>query len=529
MSVKDSVVIKGIFLDMSVDAPARSMWQAIKQFNGYCGCGRCKETGEHLDLGPGKKNSRRRCHVYPFNKAFAATTGHAGLRTHHEVKQQALEALRQRRQGKKNFAVEGVVGLSWGFGLPLYDVVRGTVVDYMHCVCEGVVDQLISRWLDKSNSKKDFYLGSKVEEISKELTSVTPTCEITRSPRSLADVKDWKASEKRAFLLYYATPLLSGYLPSDHLFFLMLLTGGMFRLLKQSISQQELNEAHTYLKLFTAQAPVFYGKQFQTFNVHQLLHLPEVVKDLGPLWSNSCFPFEDYNGDLRELFHGTKNVDGQIVTAVSIIQKLPEIARSTTTSPEVQAFYEQLTSKRYNTRSIKESIGENTHVVGSLERVWSNSTLLTEEQLSTLPMHRGKMWVFRRCLIDGILFHSKSYKRVIARNDYSVKFQHLDNMHYGSIHVYVKVEEKCQKALCNYQKCSCHLPCHYFAIVEILDKDDEQLPTYRGRTVVTHITKVKTSNRLVAVPVVNIIRKYLKVDVSSGCYMCLLPNPYEKD
>lgn len=54
------------------------------------------------------------------------------------------------------------------------------------------------------------------------------------------------------------------------------------------------------------------GKQFQTFNVHQLLHLPEVVADVGPLWSNSCFPFEDYNGDLRDLFHGTKNVDGQV-------------------------------------------------------------------------------------------------------------------------------------------------------------------------------------------------------------------------
>ena len=53
-------------------------------------------------------------------------------------------------------------------------------------------------------------------------------------------------------------------------------------------------------------------KQFQTFNVHQLLHLPEVVGDLGPLWSNSCFPFEDYHGDLRDLFHGTKNVDGQV-------------------------------------------------------------------------------------------------------------------------------------------------------------------------------------------------------------------------
>lgn len=70
------------------------------------------------------------------------------------------------------------------------------------------------------------------------------------------------ASEKRAFLLYYATPLLSRYLPSDHHLFLMLLTGGMFRLLKQSISQEELHEAHTYLRLFTAQAPFFFGKHY---------------------------------------------------------------------------------------------------------------------------------------------------------------------------------------------------------------------------------------------------------------------------
>ena len=74
-------------------------------------------------------------------------------------------------------------------------MIRGTVVDYMHCVCEGVIDQLISRWLDKSNSKLSFYLGSKVEEISKELTAITPTCEITRTPRSLADVKDWKGNK----------------------------------------------------------------------------------------------------------------------------------------------------------------------------------------------------------------------------------------------------------------------------------------------------------------------------------------------
>ncbi|XP_020905918.1 uncharacterized protein LOC110244095 [Exaiptasia diaphana] len=514
---------------MSVDAPARCMWQAIKQFNGYNGCGKCKEPGEQLDLGAGKGNRRRSCHVYPFNKDFAATTGHVGLRSHEEVKRQACQALRERRSGKKKVSVEGVVGLSWGFGLPHYDVILGSVVDYMHCICEGVVDQLLSQWLDKGNSKKSFYLGSKVQEISRELTGITPTCEITRTPRSLEDIKDWKASEKRSFLLYYSVPLLREYLPADHLSLLMLLTGGIFRLLKQSISQEEVEEAHKFLKLFTAQSPVLYDKRFQTFNVHQLLHLSDEVKNLGPLWSNSCFPFEDYNGDLRELFNGTKNIDGQIITGVSIIQKLPEIARKTTTCPEVRAFYEHLTSKRNNIRSVRESIAPGANIVGSLERIWGNSKLLTEEQLAALPRNYGKMWAFKRCLLNGVMLHSKSYKRVTARNDYTVEFEYRNQLCYGLIQIYVKVEDKCHRALCHEQRCDCELPTYYYAIVDLLEKDNEQLPKYKEMTLVNHIVKVKETNRVLAIPVLNIGNKFIKVNVSSGSYISFLPNPYEKD
>ena len=43
------------------------------------------------------------------------------------------------------------------------------------------------------------------------------------------------------------------------------------------------------------------------------------------------------------------------------------------------------------------------------------------------------------------------------------------------------------------------------------------------------ITFCVLSFRLMAVPVVNIMRKFLRVDVSSRYYSCLLPNPYEKD
>ena len=131
----------------------------------------------------------------------------------------------------------------------------------------------------------------------------------------------------------------------------------------------------------------------------------------------------------------------------------------------------------------KESIAETAHVVGSLECAWGNSTLLNQEELLALPQHHGKMWVFQRCLISGVLFHSKSYKWVVARNDYTVEFYHKDNTYYGLIHTYAKVEENCASAVCNQVKsCNRALAHEYYAILEVLDKDDDQLPKYRGMT-----------------------------------------------
>lgn len=47
-------------------------------------------------------------------------------------------------------------------------------------------------------------------------------------------------------------------------------------------------------------------------NLHGLLHFPEVVSDLGPLWAHSCFPFESANGELLNLFHGSQSVEKQV-------------------------------------------------------------------------------------------------------------------------------------------------------------------------------------------------------------------------
>ena len=47
-------------------------------------------------------------------------------------------------------------------------------------------------------------------------------------------------------------------------------------------------------------------------------------RQLGPLYTHSCFDFEDKNGSILKLIRGTQNIDEQIETGISFIHKLPE-------------------------------------------------------------------------------------------------------------------------------------------------------------------------------------------------------------
>lgn len=56
----------------------------------------------------------------------------------------------------------------------------------------------------------------------------------------------------------------------------------------------------------------FIGDRYCTANVHQLLHFADSVRNLGPLWAHSSFPFEDTNGWLTDLFHGSRDPQKQV-------------------------------------------------------------------------------------------------------------------------------------------------------------------------------------------------------------------------
>lgn len=64
-----------------------------------------------------------------------------------------------------------------------------------------------------------------------------------------------------------------------------------------------------------------------TINIHQLLHLSDNVRDLGPLYTHSCFSFEDKNGFISKQIHGTQFIDSQIMYAVPRTQKIQSLGK----------------------------------------------------------------------------------------------------------------------------------------------------------------------------------------------------------
>ena len=118
------------------------------------------------------------------------------------------------------------------------------------------------------------------------------------------------------------------------------------------------------LSHFCLQIEALYGIRYQTFNVHCLLHLQDCVQNIGPLWACSCFWFEDYNGDLKRLFHGIQKVELQIAFSVCIQQKIPELIPLLPCGSSSKEFYEDMTRGPHLLKCKHEKISDNFFVLG---------------------------------------------------------------------------------------------------------------------------------------------------------------------
>ncbi|KAK3910137.1 HEAT repeat-containing protein 5A [Frankliniella fusca] len=99
---------------------------------------------------------------------------------------------------------------------------------------------------------------------------------------------------------------------------LELLVKGISLLNQESISIDNINEADEIFKQFCCGFQNIYGLRHMSSNIHLLRHLAQSVRETGPLFVTSAYKFEDLNGKMASLVHGTTQAPKQIFKNIAL-------------------------------------------------------------------------------------------------------------------------------------------------------------------------------------------------------------------
>lgn len=511
-------VVKGFLLSISCDLPARSAVLNMNCHNGESACIKCFQTGSNHRTSNGG-NVR----IFQYSEDNA----NGPLRSHSNVVQDAAESARNAMVNH----VRGIKGPSVLMFCPFFDCVKGVSIDYMHLLCLGLVRMLLNLWFNVKHATSDFSISKFVAIVDDRLENLKMPHFILRQPRSITEhLKFWKATELRAWFFYYSIPCISDLLRPSYLYHYCALVEGLYLLCQSSISPDDIAKSEKLLKYFVFMLPSLYGERFMTLNAHSLLHLPQTVKELGPLWCNSCFAFEGANGELLKLFHGTQAIDLQIANAVHIYQLLPTLVNSIKKSSIAYNFVNSLS--RF---SLEEPDGcaDGEHVFLG-KKYQQNIPLSVEVKLAQACGCRIEdlsISFYKRAKLNGVVFHSLAYTRVVKRNSYSVKFIQGQVEFYGFINWFAEcfvegrfVRVACIEKLQEYRR-NLFTDIHPDMTPSPLISQnfmDIKLPHL-------HFFKANNGSELVVVNVTDIIQMCVCLHVDEQIIFCEEPNRCERN
>ena len=273
------------------DAPARAFLKRIKGHSGYSGCDKCTQPG-----------------VYNSKMTFPEVD--APIRTN-----VAFDEMEDAEHHKGPSPFQSIhLGIITQFPL-----------DYMHCICLGVMRRLLRLW---TKGPLTCRLGPQTKDlISSALLSLSSFMprEFARKPRSLKDLDRWKATELRLFLLYTGPVVLYNKIPTELYSNFMLLSVGIHMLLNRNLCDHYADYAHQLLVSFVQHYSQLFGTNQVVYNVHTLVHLADDVRNHGSLENISGFPFENFLGSLKRLVRKPSFAIEQVIQRLSDKSSLPQV------------------------------------------------------------------------------------------------------------------------------------------------------------------------------------------------------------
>lgn len=465
----------------AADAPARAGLQNILSHGGTHCCNICEQKMKKLaaePVLPGVKRKRRR-------RVFTFEEDARPLRTAERMDVQGREARRKQqveRNRSKLTAIRGVRGISVAAELPGCDRSAMVYPEYMHLLL-CVIKEFFTLWFEKDGLQS---LKNYRDEVDSFLTNIRVPDFVTRVPRSTENFVNWKANELRSFLLYFSVIILNRCMDERYFQHWMLLVQAMYILLQDTVSLTDISRSEIMLQLFCRDFAKLYKADHFTYYIHNLQHMPLVVKRNGPLWSNSTFQFESFNGTFAKLIHGTKNQGQELVNNVRL------------------TFGVEVLKARIN----DSHSSDNSQLVVEFRSKVKNYAFTDQEKL-LLSSHNIKTSVqlYFRAKTRGQIFTTSIYTRQKKRNNYTVCYQLDEQKVYGEIKLFFESPGNVKMAMLE-----------SFKVNHLRGFQQSDLGF-----VIKHIIPIEKTDVVHLIEISKILFKVIRVDN----FICLRPNKFE--
>ncbi|CAL1685139.1 unnamed protein product [Lasius platythorax] len=495
----NNIIVRGIVLMGICDLPAKSECLNFIQFNGDFGCPSCLCKGERVPILP-----KGFVHVYPYNDQLQLRTS-----------QQSVEYA---NLATSDHPIMGVKGHSV-FSKIMPDFIKGIGIDRMHCADGGVIKKILMLLSDVKYRNKVFSLYPVLDAVNDRLIAIKPPKFVHRMPRSIADLIHWKASKLKMFCFYYSVPIFEGIMRVDYFEHFLRLIIALSILSSDFITEHMMEISKDLLHRFVREFQLLYGIEFCSINLHQLLHLPDCVRNLGPLWAYTCYEYEDINGQLLKLIHGTSHIDSQIAQSQHQFIKMRRFIELLQ-EDDVRNFC----LRRKKQVKILEQVFEHCYSVGVYKKLEVVSDVVLDAlQRTGLLRNNISLYQYFRLLKHNKLYVAEMYKHNLQTQSSLVQYRDNGEVGFGIIDYFIKLFHcNCVQDICN---CVSQ---HYAIIREIVNWEmfvaQGNQFTYTSES---FLHKCSETNRIKVIPVESFINLCIFIKLRNQAYFAIPINKEE--
>lgn len=297
------LLVQGKVFNLSVpyficDTPAKAFICSTKGHTGFNSCTRCITEGEYIEgtVCFPEINAKKKTHADFVNKTY----------DDHHVGYTILEQI------------------------PGVNMIANFPLDCMHLIYLGVTKKMLKLWISGKPPSK--LPANKINNISLLLEQFKNyvTSDFSRKPRSLNEISRWKATEFRFFLLYSGPIVLRTSFPDaelDPLYIHFLVLHVAVRMLSAATYARHVAYSEKLLKFFVKKFGELYGVNKVSYNVHNLVHLIDDIKNNGKIGNFTAYAFESCMQPLKKILRKPEKPLQQIIKRISerglILQKQP--------------------------------------------------------------------------------------------------------------------------------------------------------------------------------------------------------------